>query len=206
MKVKSESEVAQSCLTVCGPMDCSLPASSTHGILQARVLEWGAISFSIPTFILIHSGISPSLMFLAQVFLYPILSGELFPSVFLFFNFLHFPQFSQVFCWELRGCLRDCKPNAILSQMLNWPLSGKIQPVLQQLLTKKLLKPILGFVQGSLLSEKMLYEGFLKKKNKEKKKKKCPLCLKLRSLEPLCNPLLQKKKGRWEDQQTKRKM
>ena len=44
MKVKSESEVAQSCLTLSNPMDCSLPGSSVHGILQARVLEWGAIA------------------------------------------------------------------------------------------------------------------------------------------------------------------
>ena len=47
MKVKSESEVAQSCLTLSNPMDCSLPGSSVHGIFQARVLEWGAIAFSI---------------------------------------------------------------------------------------------------------------------------------------------------------------
>ena len=40
MKVKSESEVAQSCPTVSNPMDCSLPGSSVHGIFQARVLEW----------------------------------------------------------------------------------------------------------------------------------------------------------------------
>ena len=46
MKVKSESEVAQSCLTFRDPMDCSLPGSSIHGIFQARVLEWGAIAFS----------------------------------------------------------------------------------------------------------------------------------------------------------------
>ena len=46
MKVKSESEVAQSCLTLGDPMDCSLPGSSVHGIFQARVLEWGAIAFS----------------------------------------------------------------------------------------------------------------------------------------------------------------
>ena len=46
MKVKSESEVAQSCPTLCDPMDCSLPGSSIHGIFQARVLEWGAIAFS----------------------------------------------------------------------------------------------------------------------------------------------------------------
>ena len=46
MKVKSESEVAQSCLTLGDPMDCSLPGSSVHGIFQSRVLEWGAIAFS----------------------------------------------------------------------------------------------------------------------------------------------------------------
>ena len=46
MKVKSETEVIQSCLTLSDPMDCSLPGSSIHGILQARVLEWGAIAFS----------------------------------------------------------------------------------------------------------------------------------------------------------------
>ena len=46
MKVKSESEVAQSCLTLNDPMDCSPPGSSIHGIFQARVLEWGAIAFS----------------------------------------------------------------------------------------------------------------------------------------------------------------
>ena len=42
----SESVVAQSCLTLCNPMDCSLPGSSTHGIFQARILEWVANSFS----------------------------------------------------------------------------------------------------------------------------------------------------------------
>ena len=46
MKVKSESEVAQSCPTLSDPLDCSLPGSSVHGIFQARVLEWGAIAFS----------------------------------------------------------------------------------------------------------------------------------------------------------------
>ena len=47
IKVKSESEVAQSCPTLRDPMDCSLPGSSVHGIFQARVLEWGAIAFSV---------------------------------------------------------------------------------------------------------------------------------------------------------------
>ena len=46
MKVKSESEVTQSCLTCSDPIDCSPPGSSIHGIFQARVLEWGAIAFS----------------------------------------------------------------------------------------------------------------------------------------------------------------
>ena len=47
MKVKSESEVAQLCPTLHDPMDCSLPGSSVHGIFQAGVLEWVAISFSL---------------------------------------------------------------------------------------------------------------------------------------------------------------
>ena len=47
MKVKSEMEVAQSCLTLRDPMDCSPPGSSVHGIFQARVLEWGAIKSSL---------------------------------------------------------------------------------------------------------------------------------------------------------------
>ena len=46
MRVKSESEVIQSCPTLSDPMDCSLPGSSVHGIFQARVLEWVAIAFS----------------------------------------------------------------------------------------------------------------------------------------------------------------
>ena len=46
MKVKSESEVAQLCPARSDPMDCSLPGSPARGILQARVLEWGAIAFS----------------------------------------------------------------------------------------------------------------------------------------------------------------
>ena len=63
MKVKSESEVAQSGPTLSDPMDCSLPVSSVHGIFQARVLEWGAIAFSdnlclLDTYYM--SGTSPS--------------------------------------------------------------------------------------------------------------------------------------------------
>ena len=47
MKVKSESEVTQSCPTLSDPMDCSLPGSSVHGIFQTRVLEWGAIALAM---------------------------------------------------------------------------------------------------------------------------------------------------------------
>ena len=43
---ESESEVAQSCPTLCDPLDCSLPGSSVHGIFQSRVLVWVAVSFS----------------------------------------------------------------------------------------------------------------------------------------------------------------
>ena len=57
MKVNSESEVAQSCPTLSDPMDCSLPGSSIHGILQARVLEWGAIAFSEITYKVGHISI-----------------------------------------------------------------------------------------------------------------------------------------------------
>ena len=53
MKVKSESEVAQSCPTLSDPMDCSPLGSSIHGTLQARVLEWGAIAFSVGLLLLL---------------------------------------------------------------------------------------------------------------------------------------------------------
>jgi len=54
MKVKSESEVAQSCPTLSNPMDFSPPGSSIHGIFQARVLEWGAIAFSLGSHTLVY--------------------------------------------------------------------------------------------------------------------------------------------------------
>ena len=57
INVKSESEVAQSCLTLRDPMDCSLPGSSIHGIFQARVLEWGAIALSINLILTWYSGL-----------------------------------------------------------------------------------------------------------------------------------------------------
>ena len=54
MKVKSESEVAQLCPTLSDPMDCSLPGSSVHGIFQALVLEWIAISYALITWLIMH--------------------------------------------------------------------------------------------------------------------------------------------------------
>ena len=86
MKVKSEREVAQSCLTPSDPMDCSLPGSSIHGIFQARVLEWGAIAFSagpitswqidggametVADFILGGSKVTVDVMFVINIFGY----------------------------------------------------------------------------------------------------------------------------------------
>ena len=63
MKVKSVSEVAQSCPTLSDPMDCNLPGSSMHGIFQARVLEWGAIAFSTEMFNDQHSWLSNVILF-----------------------------------------------------------------------------------------------------------------------------------------------
>ena len=59
MKVKVKSEVAQLCPTLRDPMDCSLPGSSIHGIFQARVLEWGAISFSKYMYSVISNSLQP---------------------------------------------------------------------------------------------------------------------------------------------------
>ena len=66
---ESESEVAQSCLTLCNPVDCSLPGSSVHGIFQARVLEWVAIAFSQGIFL--TQGSNPDLLH-CRLTLYPL--------------------------------------------------------------------------------------------------------------------------------------
>ena len=58
MKVKRESEVAQSCPTLSDPMDCSLRGSSVHGIFLARVLEWGAIAFSTSEYYVLFLGMT----------------------------------------------------------------------------------------------------------------------------------------------------
>ena len=66
MKVKSESEVAQLCPTPSDSVDCSLPGSSIYGIFQARVLEWGAIAFSLLTKLYIISVLCPSFCYTGQ--------------------------------------------------------------------------------------------------------------------------------------------
>ena len=68
MKVKSESEVTRSCLTLSDPMDCSLPGSSVHGIFQARVLEWGTIAFSILNATFKKNHLQGSFYFLSSLF------------------------------------------------------------------------------------------------------------------------------------------
>ena len=65
MRVKSESEVAQSCPTLIDPMNCSSPGSSVHGIFQARALEWGAIAFSSHTTTFIQISENVSMLYLA---------------------------------------------------------------------------------------------------------------------------------------------
>ena len=77
MKAKSEREVAQSCLTLSDPMDCSLPGSSIHGIFQARVLEWGAMLVEFSPLSLGLKKSSEALAkcnTLASVFIYPCLT------------------------------------------------------------------------------------------------------------------------------------
>ena len=69
MKVKSESEVAQLYPTLSDPMDCSLPRSSAHGIFQARVLEWGAIAFSISSASVLNICLSMVSAFLTDKYL-----------------------------------------------------------------------------------------------------------------------------------------
>ena len=82
MKVKSESEVTQSCPTLCDPMDCSPPGSSVHGIRQARVLEWVAIAFS---YILLLA--TPNLAFSTIIILFflPFFLSAVFPFYSVFF-------------------------------------------------------------------------------------------------------------------------
>ena len=72
MKVKGESEVAQSCLTLSDPMDCSPPGSSVHGIFQARVLEWGAIALCYQCVLKEQMDLNPELVVLGMAMFLPL--------------------------------------------------------------------------------------------------------------------------------------
>ena len=76
MKVKSESEVAQSCPTLSDLMDCSLPGSSVHGIFQARVLEWGATAFSAMEYYSALKRNTSESVLMRQMNLEPIIQSE----------------------------------------------------------------------------------------------------------------------------------
>ena len=96
IKVKSESEVAQSCPTLSNPMDCSLPGSSVHGIFQARVLEWGAIAFSAHLYLFAsYSNVSQTPMYL------------LLQTDFSFFSTYHPRESLQ--CLKLNECKEFCE-------------------------------------------------------------------------------------------------
>ena len=103
-KVKSESEVAQSCPTPSDPMDCSLPGSSIHGIFQARVLEWGAIAFSAILYMIVYicQSQSPNLfhspLLPAPMSIYPFSTAA---SLFLPWKWFHLYHFSRFHIFSL---------------------------------------------------------------------------------------------------------
>jgi len=77
MKVKSQSEVAQSCRTLSNPMDCSLPGSSIHEIFQARVLEWVAIAFSLYVYRYTYISIKLCIYSIIYIYIYVYFSDSL---------------------------------------------------------------------------------------------------------------------------------
>ena len=97
---KSESEVAQSCPPLRDPMDCSLPGSSTHGIFQARVLEWGAIAFSILCPFCSLNVFSPHSPFLTSFGLiyFPLLHIPWFEKYALFYSLL---RNFNIYCFKM---------------------------------------------------------------------------------------------------------
>ena len=97
MNVKTESEVSESCPTVSDPMDCSPAGSSVHGIFQARVLEWGAIAFSVLLLATFNFMYFYSLLFFHSLLspLFPSSSSSFFVSLSispLFFSVSPFPS------------------------------------------------------------------------------------------------------------------
>ena len=99
MKVKSETEVAQSCLILSDPMDCSLPDFSVHGIFEVGVLEWGAIAFSDSCYCRAYL-ITVLILFLYNEYMSH--SMGIFVWNNLWFALYHFPNLANLFC--LCGC------------------------------------------------------------------------------------------------------
>ena len=102
MKLKSESEVAQSCPTLCDPLDCSLPGSSVHGIFKARVLEWGAIAFSVIT--LRHNQLDPTFLFSISSQHFSNNAEHWFPGIYLCMLFI---QIDLHWNWALKKCINS---------------------------------------------------------------------------------------------------
>ena len=96
MKVKRESEVSQSCPTLCDPMDCSLPGSSIHGIFQARVLEWGAIAFSDVAIQLINNVVLASDVQQSDSFIYI--------HIYIVFFSIYHRILNSFLCYTVRPC------------------------------------------------------------------------------------------------------
>ena len=115
MKVKSQSEVAQPCLTLSDFMDCSLPGSSVHVIFQARVLEWGAIAFSVG----MANYVPQALSGLPPVFVNKVLLEHNHTQSFTYILGLYGCFCTAIF--ELRSCNRDhlpCKTENIFYLLL----------------------------------------------------------------------------------------
>ena len=104
MKVKSQSEVARPCLTLSDFMDCSLPGSSVHVIFQARVLEWGAIAFSVG----MANYVPQALSGLPPVFVNKVLLEHNHTQSFTYILGLYGCFCTAIF--ELRSCNRDHLP------------------------------------------------------------------------------------------------
>ena len=123
MKVKSESEVAQSCPILRDPMDCSILGSSIHGIFQARVLEWGAIAFSEATlehwieFLVLYcrffSLITYFIHSINSVYMSVPISGEQRKEIKLKLLCQHFTSLGQ------KGTLRQCKKILVILNSKN---------------------------------------------------------------------------------------
>ena len=102
MKVKSESEVAQSCPTLSNLMDCSLPGSSIHGIFQARVLEWGAIAFPTKWY---YSLLVDTLIQNQQMAFHSSKSRHVFPYTLIMCCIARAGMQCSSFCNEVKYCL-----------------------------------------------------------------------------------------------------